>query len=212
MEIPFTVEQFFDVFETYNTAIWPVQILAYGLGIVALFLAIYESRLSTPLVSGILAFFWIWTGVFYHILYFNVINPAAKIFGIFYILQGLLFLLLGTILPRLAFRINLKLLPIIGGCFILYAMVVYPPSGYQFRACLPQSPNVWRRSVSNDDLHFWNIAVGKEIGARLSRSHPFSLVYCWHERSGGPADSSRLWACDCRSSRDGLDPDSEAAK
>ena len=140
MEIPFTIEQFFDVFETYNTAIWPVQILAYGLGIVALFLAIYESRLSTPLVSEILAFFWIWTGVFYHILYFSVINPAAKIFGIFYILQGLLFLLLGTILPRLAFRINLKLFPIIGGCFILYAMVVYPLLGISFGHAYPRAP------------------------------------------------------------------------
>jgi hypothetical protein len=57
MRIPFTVEQFFDVFGTYNTAIWPVQVLAYVLGIVALALAFRESKLSTGIVSGILAFF-----------------------------------------------------------------------------------------------------------------------------------------------------------
>ena len=108
MEIPFTVEQFFDVFGTYNAAIWPIQVLAYVLGIVALALAIREGNLSARIVSGILGLFWIWMGIFYHILYFRLINPSAWIFGIFYILQGLLFLLVGTIFGRLAFRFNLK--------------------------------------------------------------------------------------------------------
>ncbi|MGC1401390.1 MAG: DUF6064 family protein, partial [Thermodesulfobacteriota bacterium] len=115
MEIPFTVEQFFDVFGTYNAAIWPIQVLAYVLGIIALALAIREGNLSARIASGILSFFWIWMGFFYHILYFRDINPSAWIFGICYLLQGLLFLLVGTIFGRLAFRFNLKPLPIIGG-------------------------------------------------------------------------------------------------
>jgi len=140
MEIPFTVEQFFDVFGTYNTAIWPAQILAYVLGIVALALAFRESKLSTRIVSGILALFWIWMGVFYHIVHFSVINPAAWIFGSFYILQGLLFFLIGTISARLTFRFILKPLSIIGGCFILYAMVVYPLLGISFGHSYPRAP------------------------------------------------------------------------
>ena len=140
MEAPFTVEQFFEVFGTYNTAIWPFQVLAYVLGIVALALAIREGKLSAPIISGILAFFWIWMGVFYHILYFRVINPTAWIFGIFYLFQGLLFLLVGTIFRRLAFRFTLKPLPIIGGCFILYSMVVYPLLGLSFGHLYPRAP------------------------------------------------------------------------
>jgi len=111
VEIPFTVEQFFDVFGTYNTAIWPVQILEYILGIVVLVLAFGGSKLAAPIVSRILGFFWIWMGVFYHIVHFSVINPAAWIFGIFFILQGLLFLLFA----RPAFRFILKPLPVTGG-------------------------------------------------------------------------------------------------
>jgi hypothetical protein len=140
MEIPFTVEQFFDVFGTYNAAIWPIQVLAYVLGIVALALAIREGKLSARIVSGILSFFWIWMGVFYHILYFRDINPSAWIFGIFYLLQGLLFLLAGTIFGRLAFRFNLAPFPIIGGCFILYAMVFYPLLGVTFGHSYPRAP------------------------------------------------------------------------
>ena len=140
MGIPFTVEQFFGVFGTYNAAIWPIQILAYVLGIGAVALAIREGKLSARIVSAILAFFWIWMGVFYHILYFRVINPTAWILGIFYILQGLLFLLVGTIFGRLAFRFMLKPLPIIGGCFILYAMVVYLLLGFSFGHSYPKVP------------------------------------------------------------------------
>jgi hypothetical protein len=140
MKIPFTIEQFFDVFGTYNTAIWPAQVLAYLLGIIALAFAFRETKLSARIVSGILAFFWIWTGVFYHIVHFSVINSAAWIFGVFYIVQGLLFLLIGTNHDRLAFRFSLKPLPIIGGCFILYAMVVYPLLGISFGHSYPKAP------------------------------------------------------------------------
>jgi hypothetical protein len=140
MNIPFTVEQFFAIFESYNKAIWPSQIVAYILGIFVLVLAFREDILSSRIISGILALFWIWMGVFYHIVQFSVINPAAWIFGIFYILQGLLFFLLGTIWGRLAFRFMLKPLPIIGAFFIFYAMVVYPLLGISFGHSYPRAP------------------------------------------------------------------------
>ena len=140
MKIPFTVEQFFDIFGTYNTAIWPAQVVAYIFGIIALGLALRENKLSSRIISGILALFWIWMGVFYHIGYFSVINPAARIFGLFYVLQGVLFLLIGTILGRLSLRFNYKPLPILGVCFILYAMVIYPLLGLAFGHSYPRVP------------------------------------------------------------------------
>src|SRR4030042_5004226 len=79
-------------------------------------------------------------GVFYHIGYFSVINPAARIFGLFYVLQGVLFLLIGTILGRLSLRVNYKPLPILGVCFILYAMVIFPPLGLAFGHSYPRVP------------------------------------------------------------------------
>jgi hypothetical protein len=140
MKIPFTVEQFFDIFGTYNTAIWPAQVVAYMFGIIALGLALRENKLSSRIISGILALFWIWMGVFYHIVHFSVINPAARIFGLFYVLQGVLFFLIGTILGRLSFRFNYKPLPILGACFILYAMVIYPLLGLAFGHSYPRVP------------------------------------------------------------------------
>jgi len=140
MNIPFTVEQFFAVFRTYNEAIWPAQIIAYILGILALVLAIRKVNLSDRIISSILAIFWVWMGVFYHLLHFSVINPAALVFGIVFILQGLLFLAAGIFPGKLSFRFTVEPLPIIGALFILYAMVIYPVLGVIFGHLYPAAP------------------------------------------------------------------------
>jgi len=140
MRIPFTVEQFFDIFEAYNSAIWPAQIAAYILGIAALALTFRDKDFSGRTVSVILALFWIWMGVLYHIIHFSVINPAARIFGLFYVLEGLLLLIIGAVLGRLSFRLTAKPLPIVGTCFIFYAMIVYPILGMAFGHSYPRAP------------------------------------------------------------------------
>ena len=140
MNIPFTVDQFFDIFGTYNSAIWPTQIVAYVLGIIALMLALRENRLFSRIISAILALYWIWMGVVYHIVYFSRINPAALIFGLFYILQGVIFLDRGTFRGKLSFGFGYKPLPITGAGFVLYAMVLYPLLGIRFGHSYPRAP------------------------------------------------------------------------
>ena len=81
MEIPFTTAQFFAVFQIYNEAVWPAQIVAYLLGIIVIVLAIRQYRLSGRVISGILALFWMWIGVLYHMIHFSPINPTARIVG-----------------------------------------------------------------------------------------------------------------------------------
>jgi hypothetical protein len=44
--LPFTAEVLFSLFETYNRAIWPAQLIAYGLGMAVLALAL------RPLAAG----------------------------------------------------------------------------------------------------------------------------------------------------------------
>jgi hypothetical protein len=67
-------------------------------------------------------------------------KPILDNCGLFYVLQGVLFLLTGTILGRLSFRFNYKFLPILGACFILYAMVIYPLLGLAFGHSYPRIP------------------------------------------------------------------------
>jgi hypothetical protein len=140
MGIPFTVEQFFDLFETYNTAIWPSQIGAYVAGTIAVGLGSRENPSSSRTVSAVLALFWIWMGCFYHLVYFSRINPAAVAFGSFFVLEGLLFLIIGTFRGKISFAFRGERMPVLGLIFIIYAMVVYPILGLGFGHSYPRSP------------------------------------------------------------------------
>ncbi len=140
MNIPFTVEQFLNVFETYNTAIWPSQIAAYILGIIAVALVFRKRKYSAIFISIILAVFWIWMGVFYHIIHFSAINQAAMLFGILFVLQGILFLFSGVFFRKLSFTFSKNPAGIIGLVFIVYAMLLYPLLNYVFGHSYPHAP------------------------------------------------------------------------
>lgn len=139
-ELPFTTEQFLDLFEVYNQSIWPAQLIAYLLGVFVLFLTIGKTSVSGRFILLILGIFWIWIGVFYHILFFSGINPAAYIFGSFFILQGILFISLNSTVNKLRFVFRKDIYGLIGGLFILYAMILYPILGHIFGHVYPQSP------------------------------------------------------------------------
>lgn len=140
MDIPFTTDQFFDVFEAYNTAIWPAQVAAYVLGVMAIFLAWREGARRSRIVAGILALFWVWMGVVYHVLHFTRINPAAWIFAAFFVLEGLVLFLAGAVFAKLRFRFTMKPIPMVGAGFLLYALVVYPLLGWWFGHEYPRTP------------------------------------------------------------------------
>jgi hypothetical protein len=127
--LPFTTEQFLDTFGRYNQAIWPLQIVAYVLGLVAVSLALRPTGLSDRMIGLLLAAFWLWTGLVYHAVYFREINGAAVVFGALFVVQGALWLLVGVVRPRLAFRAHPDLGGLVGALFIAYALVGYPLLG-----------------------------------------------------------------------------------
>lgn len=140
VELPFTIEQFLEVFELYNRSIWPAQLIAYLLGIIALILIIRSNSRSDRFTNLIIGTFWIWMGTVYHIIFFSGINPAANIFGFLFILQGILFIALNFKENKLQFVFRKDLYGLAGGLFILYAMIGYPLLGHTFGHIYPQSP------------------------------------------------------------------------
>lgn len=59
MNTPFTAEQFLEIFKIYNQAVWPMQIVFYFLGIVAIYLTFNPTPKSHKVISGLLFFFWL---------------------------------------------------------------------------------------------------------------------------------------------------------
>jgi len=129
MTLPFSVEQFLRVFESYNTAIWPAQIVAYGVGIAAVAFAWHPGPRRGRAVTVALGAYWIWMGVVYHSLFFAAINPAARVFGGFFVIEGGLLIVAGLRPKCLTFRCAANTPGFLGAVFIAYAMILYPLIG-----------------------------------------------------------------------------------
>lgn len=140
MKPPFSIEQFLEVFQSYNLAIWPAQLVAYVLGIAAVVLALRKTPYGDCLISAVLAVFWLWMGGVYHLAFFTSINTAAYLFGAAFLMQGLLFLIFGCYKHRLSFRAARNGYGITGGLLILYAMLIYPLLGIFFGHAYPYAP------------------------------------------------------------------------
>lgn len=139
MNVILTLEQLLSTFENYNLAIWPMQILAYVLGIVALFFAIKQTGYSSRVVLGILAFLWLWTAVGFFLFYFGPVYTPAYAFGVLFIIQGIVFFA-NFLKPRVSFGFQVDVYSIVGILFIAYAMIGYPLFGYFLGHRYPQSP------------------------------------------------------------------------
>jgi len=138
--MPFTREQFFELFGAYNAAIWPAEVVAYLLGIAAVLALVRPGRAAGQLISAILAILWLWTGLFYHMVYFARINPAAYAFGALFVAQAVLFILAGVSGSRLAFRFAPKPAKLLGAALIAYALVIYELLGLVAGHGLMQGP------------------------------------------------------------------------
>lgn len=140
MDLPFTVEQFIEVFEQYNLTVWPAQILLGALGLIAVVLAARPRPHFGRIVSLILGFFWIWMGLVYHLRFFAAINPAAYGFATLFVLQGIAFLVVGAGRRDLSFRYRPDICGVTGAMLLAFALVVYPLLGLLFGHVYPASP------------------------------------------------------------------------
>jgi hypothetical protein len=140
MKPPFSAEQFLEVFKNYNQSVFPMQILFYLIGIIAIYLVIKPNANPNKIIGSILAFFWLWMGVVYHLIYFTDINQLAYLFGAFFIVQGILFVVLGVFQDLFSFQFKKDMYGITGIILIVFALIIYPISGYLLGHVYPSSP------------------------------------------------------------------------
>lgn len=129
MKTPFTIEEFFQVFENYNTMIFPIQLVLLAIGIIAVLFIHSKSEYRHQMITVVLGFLWIWTGFVYHILSFSIINKAAYIFGAIFILQGVFFFIELT-RKKLEFTFDRSTKDYIGYFFIIFGLIIYPAISY----------------------------------------------------------------------------------
>jgi len=140
MKIPFTVEQFFEVFTRYNESVWPMQIVLIMLALSMIILLFWSRHYSSRLIAAVLSFFWAWMAIAYHFVFFTVINPAAWFFGAFFLVGALWYAWIGVIRTKLRFSLHGGIRAWLGGLLIAFSLVIYPLIGYLFGHRYPAMP------------------------------------------------------------------------
>lgn len=127
--LPFTRDQFIANFAAYNEAVWPLQVLAYLLGLTMVIMLLRPSRTNRRLIGAGLVAMWALTSIAYHGVFFSTINAAAWFFAALFLLQGVLLLHSAVFRGQLHFGVPVGWTMWLGWAFIAYAAVVYPLLG-----------------------------------------------------------------------------------
>jgi len=130
MKTPFTTEQFFSVFEKYNSTVFPFQWVILLLAVILLFIFHSTSFLKNKLIGSFLCLLWIWMGLVYHIVFFSAINKLAFISGGVFIIQGVLILINTFFRARLTFDFSPKAKDYLAYFFILFGLIIYSIISY----------------------------------------------------------------------------------
>jgi Family of unknown function (DUF6064) len=126
MSLPFSLEEFLEVFRRYNEAVWPSQWALLLLAVGAVAAVAHPAPRTGRAVCGALALLWLWVGVVYHIGFFADINRAALLFAGLCIVQAALF---GWVAVRRAaprFHIRADVRGIAATLMVAYATLGYP--------------------------------------------------------------------------------------
>jgi hypothetical protein len=124
--LPFSAEQFHEVFRDYNTAVWPMQWVLVAMAVAAVVAVCRPWPGSGVAVSAFLAALWAWIAVAYHLAFFTRINPAAYGFAALSAVGAVVFVWQGVIRCRLDFRWVPGSRGLAGVALIGFALVAYP--------------------------------------------------------------------------------------
>jgi hypothetical protein len=103
MQLPFTREQFFDLFVAYNETLWHAALALWIASAVIVGLQLSAARPSGRWISALLVVHWAWSALAYHVAFFTRINPAAWLFAALFLGQAVLFFHVGVVQRRVSF-------------------------------------------------------------------------------------------------------------
>ncbi len=127
--MPFSTEQFFEVFREYNISVFPFQVVILMLGTLSIFLIRKDSKFISSFIKGFIIILWLWIGIVYHIIFFTAINKAAYVFGALFVVQGLLFFLEFFIRNKFELIFENKRITYTGYALLIFGAIIYPLIG-----------------------------------------------------------------------------------
>jgi hypothetical protein len=100
----FSPRTYYRLFELYNLAVWPWQIVAFVLGLTVLALWLRGGSWRGRAIAGILAVCWLWVAWAYLLVRYDTINWAASYFAFGFAIEAALLVWSGIIRNGLRLR------------------------------------------------------------------------------------------------------------
>jgi pimeloyl-ACP methyl ester carboxylesterase len=131
-----------DLFTRYNPAVWPAHVVAYAVGLTALWLLVRRPGPRTDrVVTVLLVASWLWLGVVFFGRHAATTAPLlGAIYGAMFVCQAFLFARSGLWGDRLRFASRNGLSGLVGWLALGYALVVYPLIGLALGHGYPDAP------------------------------------------------------------------------
>lgn len=137
--LPFTTNQFLDVFAHYNAAVWPVQLILAVLACATAVIAFSRLQRWPVVALAVLSAFWLWMASAYHIAFFALISRAAWVFAAFFLVEaGLLAWSAVSIRNRRVTPSRSQIT--VAAVSLAYALIGYPLIGYLAGQHYPATP------------------------------------------------------------------------
>jgi multisubunit Na+/H+ antiporter MnhF subunit len=122
----FSPETYYRLFELYNMALWPAQILTLAAGVSIATLMVRGPRWRGRVVATLLALAWFFVAWGYFIDRYATINLAAPYFALGFVVQAVLLVVVGLSLGRIAFD-DIKTPTAKAGIALFFFALVFQP-------------------------------------------------------------------------------------
>ena len=129
----FSPRTYYRLFELYNAAIWPAQIVAVILGLAIWALLSRAAAVRGRLIAAILAGCWLWVAIAFHAHRYATINTVAVYFAWGFGLEAALLIWTGIVRDRMVFERPVDLASRAGLWIFLLALAVEPAVGLLVR-------------------------------------------------------------------------------
>lgn len=125
----FSPRTYYRMFELYHAQIWPIHLAVLGSLVVILVLLRRDEEWSGRAIAGVLAVWWVWVAIAFHLQRYATINWAARYFAALFAIQGMLLVWYGVVRGRLRFGISRQPAAYLAAALLLVALVVEPIAG-----------------------------------------------------------------------------------
>jgi hypothetical protein len=183
MQLPFTREQFFDLFVAYNEALWPAVVALWMTSTVVVALRLSARHQHDRWVSALLVGHWAWSALAYHVAFFTRINPAAWLFAALFLGQAVLVFRVGVVQRRLSFAPWGGAWAPLAWALIVYSLVYPAINAFDHRSLLriptfglPCPTTIFTAGVLMlATPRYWSLAVVPVVWAVIGGSATFLL-------------------------------------